>query len=239
MGPRDDDPELGRPSPAGARRSGARDAGQRDRAREAPGREGRRARGRHGGEPRRRPRADAARDPPLHRGAVRGTRCPIAPGRAAAAPGRLRPDPLRALGSRRSRRSDPRLQTEDGLVPPSTREALDVVARSICRPRSPSARRAAASGTCSRTSTRPRGARRTDSPSTRRPSWSDAPTDSLAAVSHWNKSLKGALVRFLLAHPGAGPADLAGWNHPAGYRFDPARTELVRGITVLRFVQGR
>lgn len=65
------------------------------------------------------------------------------------------------------------------------------------------------------------------------------PDGSLVAVSHWNKALKGALVRFLLAHPGAGPADLAGWSHPAGFRYDPARTERVRGITVLRFVQGR
>jgi cytoplasmic iron level regulating protein YaaA (DUF328/UPF0246 family) len=64
------------------------------------------------------------------------------------------------------------------------------------------------------------------------------PDGSLAAVSHWNKFLKGALVRFLLAHPGAGPADLAGWDHPAGYRYDPDRIEVVRGITVLRFVQG-
>lgn len=63
------------------------------------------------------------------------------------------------------------------------------------------------------------------------------PDGGLAAVSHWNKFLKGALVRFLLAHPGAGPGDLAGWDHPAGYRFDPGRTEDVRGITVLTFVQ--
>lgn len=65
------------------------------------------------------------------------------------------------------------------------------------------------------------------------------PDGSLAVVSHWNKFLKGALVRFLLAHPGAAPADLAGWEHPAGYRYDPDRTEVVRGITLLRFVQGR
>ena len=39
----------------------------------------------------------------------------------------------------------------------------------------------------------------------------------LVAVSHWNKFLKGALVRFLVEHPGAGPAELAAWEHPAGY----------------------
>jgi cytoplasmic iron level regulating protein YaaA (DUF328/UPF0246 family) len=63
------------------------------------------------------------------------------------------------------------------------------------------------------------------------------PDGSLAAVSHWNKFLKGALVRFLLAHPGAGPDDLARWEHPAGYRYDPARTAEGRGVTVLTFVQ--
>ena len=62
------------------------------------------------------------------------------------------------------------------------------------------------------------------------------PDGSLAAVSHWNKFLKGALVRFLLANPSAVPDDLAGWEHPAGYRYDAARTEHVRGVTVLSFV---
>jgi len=59
---------------------------------------------------------------------------------------------------------------------------------------------------------------------------------SLAAVSHRNKFLKGALVRFLLANPGAGPDDLSGWELPVGYRFDAARTEDDRGATVLTFV---
>ena len=62
---------------------------------------------------------------------------------------------------------------------------------------------------------------------------------SLAAVSHRNKFLKGALVRFLLAHPGAGPDDLSGWEHPAGYRYDPERTAEANGVTVLTFVQRR
>jgi cytoplasmic iron level regulating protein YaaA (DUF328/UPF0246 family) len=64
------------------------------------------------------------------------------------------------------------------------------------------------------------------------------PDGALAAVSHRNKFLKGALVRFLLAHPSAGPDDLAGWEHPAGYRLDPARTARLRGVTVLSFVHG-
>jgi hypothetical protein len=62
------------------------------------------------------------------------------------------------------------------------------------------------------------------------------PDGSLAAVSHWNKFLKGALVRFLLANPGAGPDGLMGWEHPAGYRYDPARDEMIGGVTVLSLV---
>jgi uncharacterized protein len=41
-------------------------------------------------------------------------------------------------------------------------------------------------------------------------------------VSHWNKLLKGALVRHLLTERPAGPEDLAGWEHPSGYRVDLA-----------------
>lgn len=46
----------------------------------------------------------------------------------------------------------------------------------------------------------------------------------LVAVSHWNKHLKGALVRFLVEHPGASVDELAGWKHPSGYVLDPDRT---------------
>lgn len=60
---------------------------------------------------------------------------------------------------------------------------------------------------------------------------------SLVAVSHWNKFLKGALVRFLLEFPDAGPAELAEWEHPSGYRLDPGRTEEDRGTTRLSFVR--
>lgn len=58
----------------------------------------------------------------------------------------------------------------------------------------------------------------------------------LVAVSHWNKFLKGALVRFLVEHPGAGPEDLADWEHPSGYRLDPTRTTVESGRTVLHLV---
>jgi cytoplasmic iron level regulating protein YaaA (DUF328/UPF0246 family) len=47
----------------------------------------------------------------------------------------------------------------------------------------------------------------------------------LVAVSHWNKLLKGALVRHLLEHPSTGPDDLADWEHPLGFRLDPGLTE--------------
>ncbi len=62
------------------------------------------------------------------------------------------------------------------------------------------------------------------------------PDGSLSAVSHWNKFLKGALVRFLLAHPGAGPRDLKDWDHPSGFRLDAALTKDQGPITELAFV---
>ena len=45
-------------------------------------------------------------------------------------------------------------------------------------------------------------------------------------VSHWNKLLKGALVRWLLLERPAGPEALATFEHPAGYRFDPSSSDL-------------
>ena len=45
----------------------------------------------------------------------------------------------------------------------------------------------------------------------------------LVAVAHWNKALKGALVRHLVQHPGTTADDLAAWEHPAGFRLDPRR----------------
>ncbi len=60
---------------------------------------------------------------------------------------------------------------------------------------------------------------------------------SLVAVSHANKHLKGSLVRFLLAHPSAGPDDLAVWEHPEGYRLDDSRTNEQNGCTALSMVR--
>jgi uncharacterized protein len=60
---------------------------------------------------------------------------------------------------------------------------------------------------------------------------------SLVAVSHDNKSLKGAFVRFLLAHPGTQPADLAGWKHPAGYRYSARASTRDDATTVVSMVR--
>jgi cytoplasmic iron level regulating protein YaaA (DUF328/UPF0246 family) len=45
------------------------------------------------------------------------------------------------------------------------------------------------------------------------------------SVSHWNKLLKGSLVRHVLAHQLVDPTGLAGFEHPQGYTYDPGLTE--------------
>lgn len=52
-------------------------------------------------------------------------------------------------------------------------------------------------------------------------------------VSHWNKLLKGSLVRWLLAAQPAGPEALAAFEHPLGYRYDPAASELGADVAVV------
>ena len=64
------------------------------------------------------------------------------------------------------------------------------------------------------------------------------PDGSLVAVSHDNKSLKGALVRYLVAHPNTRPADLARWAHPGGYRYS-ARASERDGATTVVAMAGR
>jgi hypothetical protein len=59
----------------------------------------------------------------------------------------------------------------------------------------------------------------------------------LVAVSHRNKALKGALVRLLVDRPGVGADDLRDWEHPSGYRLDPALTEERDGVEVLSLVK--
>lgn len=43
-------------------------------------------------------------------------------------------------------------------------------------------------------------------------------------VSHWNKLLKGSLVRWLAETGATDVADLAGFHHPQGYRYDESAT---------------
>ena len=45
-------------------------------------------------------------------------------------------------------------------------------------------------------------------------------------VSHWNKLLKGSIVRWLVEEGFPDPSDLADFDHPQGYRFDPVASEL-------------
>lgn len=45
-------------------------------------------------------------------------------------------------------------------------------------------------------------------------------------VSHWNKLLKGALVRHLLTEGTVDPAALVDFVHPSGYRLDPVQSDL-------------
>lgn len=45
-------------------------------------------------------------------------------------------------------------------------------------------------------------------------------------VSHWNKLLKGSLVRWILTERPAGPEGLPRFDHPLGYRLDPAASDL-------------
>ncbi len=58
----------------------------------------------------------------------------------------------------------------------------------------------------------------------------------LKAVSHWNKALKGALVAHLVRNPSLRPHDLTEWEHPGGYRLEPASLEPRDGVRELRFV---
>lgn len=60
---------------------------------------------------------------------------------------------------------------------------------------------------------------------------------SFATVNHWNKLLKGAVVRHVLATGADDPAALAGFSHPEGYVYDPSLTEEAKGRTLLSMVR--
>ena len=53
---------------------------------------------------------------------------------------------------------------------------------------------------------------------------------TLVTVSHWNKLLKGALVRHVVERGLDDPEDLVGFQHPEGYRYEPSLT-VVDGTT--------
>ena len=46
----------------------------------------------------------------------------------------------------------------------------------------------------------------------------------LVAVSHWNKLLKGSLVRFVVGVQADDPGQLVDFEHPEGYVYDPSLT---------------
>jgi cytoplasmic iron level regulating protein YaaA (DUF328/UPF0246 family) len=48
-------------------------------------------------------------------------------------------------------------------------------------------------------------------------------------ISHWNKLLKGAVVRWVLEAQPTSAADLRGFEHPLGYRLDPAASSDLGG----------
>ena len=54
---------------------------------------------------------------------------------------------------------------------------------------------------------------------------------TLVTVSHWNKLLKGALVRHVVAHGLDDPDGLVDFDHPEGYQYDPSLTEVTHGPT--------
>ena len=64
----------------------------------------------------------------------------------------------------------------------------------------------------------------------------ERPDGTLATVSHWNKLLKGALVRLLLDEPDTTPEDLGGWEHPLGYQLAEIESDR-SGVQVCSFVR--
>jgi len=62
---------------------------------------------------------------------------------------------------------------------------------------------------------------------------------TLVTVSHWNKLLKGALVRHVVEHELNDPAGLVDFDHPEGYRYDPSLTTITGGGTDIALVTRR
>jgi len=62
---------------------------------------------------------------------------------------------------------------------------------------------------------------------------------TLITVSHWNKLLKGALVRHIVATQAADPDDLREFRHPQGYRYRPDLTREEADQVVVSLVADR
>jgi len=60
---------------------------------------------------------------------------------------------------------------------------------------------------------------------------------TFTTVNHWNKLLKGALVRFVLETGADEPAALTKFRHPEGYRYDASLTESTPQGTVVHMVR--
>ncbi len=59
----------------------------------------------------------------------------------------------------------------------------------------------------------------------------------LVTVSHWNKLLKGALVRWVLATGADRPGDLTAFSHPLGYEYDPSRDTHRGDVTTVTLIK--
>jgi hypothetical protein len=60
---------------------------------------------------------------------------------------------------------------------------------------------------------------------------------SFTTVNHWNKLLKGALVRFILTTGADEPDALVEFAHPEGYVYDASLTEVTDGRIMLAMVR--
>ncbi len=60
---------------------------------------------------------------------------------------------------------------------------------------------------------------------------------TFTTVNHWNKLLKGALVRHVLATGADEPDALAKFTHPEGYRYDATLTETHKGRSIIAMVR--
>jgi hypothetical protein len=60
---------------------------------------------------------------------------------------------------------------------------------------------------------------------------------NFTTVNHWNKLLKGALVRFILTTGADEPDALGEFTHPEGYVYDPTLTEVVDGRVLIAMVR--